>query len=170
MKYVVYGLIILLTLVLQTAGVPGVVFFGFKPEFMLLLILLAAMIMPPAEAVVFAFCAGLAQDVAVGRFITLHAGVFMLTALLEGFVIQRFYRENFIVRLCSLFIGTALAELLYLLGAASFGLSRAWTAATWWAILAVSAFNAFLGALLYRPLSKLHKRLVYYHELLKRTG
>jgi hypothetical protein len=37
MKYVVYSVLLLLTLVLQTAGVPGLVFFGFKPELMLLL-------------------------------------------------------------------------------------------------------------------------------------
>ena len=90
MKYVAYGVLILLTLVLQTAGVPGIVFFGFKPELMLMLTLLAGMIMPPAEAAVFGFFAGLAQDLIVGRFLTLHAGVFVLMALAEGFVARRF--------------------------------------------------------------------------------
>ncbi|HBG10446.1 MAG: rod shape-determining protein MreD [Limnochordia bacterium] len=170
MKYVAYGVLILLTLVLQTAGVPGIVFFGFKPELMLMLTLLAGMIMPPAEAAVFGFFAGLAQDLIVGRFLTLHAGVFVLMALAEGFVARRFYRENILVRFSSLLLGTAMGEVLYLLGAASFGLSRPWTLGTWTGILAVSVVNGFLGALVYRPLVRLNKRLVYYDELLKRTG
>jgi len=170
MRYLVYGLVLLLTLVLQTAGVPGIVFFGFKPQLLLLVSLLAAMILPPVEAVVFGFCAGLAQDLVVGRFITLHAGVFVLVALVEGLVIQRFYGENFIVRFGSLSLGTALAQVLYLLAAASFGLSRSWDLGTWWAILAVGLFNGFLGTPLYRPLARLNRRLLYYDELLKRTG
>ena len=32
MKYVVYGVLLLLTLVLADGGVPGLVFFGFKPS------------------------------------------------------------------------------------------------------------------------------------------
>ncbi|HPT83775.1 MAG TPA: rod shape-determining protein MreD [Limnochordia bacterium] len=170
MKYIVYGLVLLLALVLQTAGVPGIVFFGCKPELMLLLTLLAAMIMPPAEAVAFGFFAGLAQDLVVGRFLTLHAAVFVLMALLEWFITQRFYRENFLVRFLALMAGTALGEVLYLLGAASFGLSGPWTWAAWSAILLVSLFNGILGTILYKPLSRLYKRLIYYHELLKRTG
>ncbi|HHT43385.1 MAG TPA: rod shape-determining protein MreD [Firmicutes bacterium] len=170
MKYVVYSVLLLLTLVLQTAGVPGLVFFGFKPELMLLLSLIFAMILEPGAAAVFGFAAGLAQDLVVGRFIMLHAGVFMVVALALGYAIQRFYRENIIVRFIALFLGTGLGEVLYLLGAASFGLSMPWRSSTWLTILAVSFFNGLVGALVYRPLSKLNRHLIYLDELVKRTG
>ena len=35
----------------------------------------------------------------------LHAGVFMVVALALGYAIQRFYRENIIVRCFALFLG-----------------------------------------------------------------
>ena len=38
----------------------------------------------------------------------LHAGVFMVVALALGYAIQRFYRENIIVRFIALFLGTGL--------------------------------------------------------------
>lgn len=170
MRYVVYALVLLLALVLQTAGVPGVVFLGCKPELVLLLTLLAAMILPPAEAVVFGFFAGLAQDLIVGRFITLHAGVFVVVILAERFVTQRFYRENLVVRFLTLVLGTALAEVLYLLGAASFGLSRPWTGQLLGTLAVVSVLNGFVGALMYKPLTRLQARLIHFDERVKRTG
>lgn len=170
MRFVVCGLLLLLALVLETAGVPGIAFGGVKPELMLMLTLLAAMIMPLGEAVGVGFAAGLAQDLVVGRFITLHAGAFVLVALAVGLVVQRFYRENFLVRLCCLLFGTALGEVMYLLGAASFGLSRPWTVNLWSRIAVVSIVNAVLGTLLYRPLARLYRRLLDHDELVKRTG
>ncbi|NMB02276.1 MAG: rod shape-determining protein MreD [Firmicutes bacterium] len=170
MKYVVYWLLLMLALVLQTAGSPGILFFGFKPEILLLVTLLFAMLLDSPTGAIFGFMAGLMQDLVVGRFVTLYATCLMLMAIVVGFVTRRFYRENFIVRFFSLFLGTALTQILYLLGAASFGLSRTWTLDTWQAILMASIFNGLVGMLLFRPLAALNKRLVYLDELVKRTG
>ena len=170
MKYVAYWLLLLLALVLQTASAPGALCFAFKAELLLLVTLLFAMFLDSPTHAIFGFIAGLMQDLVVGRFITLNAGVFMLMAIVVGFVTKRFYRENFVVRFVALFFGTALGQVLYLLGAASFGIARSWTMATWQTILLASVFNGLIGMLLFRPLTALNKRLIYLDELIKRTG
>lgn len=170
MKYLAYGLVLLLALVFQTAGVPGVVLFGVKPELVLLVVLLFAMILEPQQAAVLGFAGGLFQDLLVGRFITLSAASFTLVALAVALAFQRFYGENPLVRLVALVGGTAVGELLYLFGAASFGLSRTWTWGILLPIFTASLFNGVVGLLLFRPFVKLNKRVVYLDELLKRTG
>lgn len=170
MKYVAYLLLLLLALILQTAGAPGTLGFVFTAELLLLISLLFAMLLESPAHAIFPFMAGLMQDLVIGRFITLNAGIFMFLAIIVGYVTKRFYRENFLVRFVALFVGTGVGQVLYLLGAASFGISRPWTLATWQTILLVSIFNGLVGMLLYRPLSALNKRLIYLDELVKRTG
>lgn len=170
MKYVGYGLLMILGLALQTSGSPGLMLFGFKPELMLLLTLLFAMLQNRDGGPMFGFFSGLLQDLLIGHFIGLHAGTFMLTAILVGFVTRRFYKENFLVRFFAVFGGTVVGQVLYLLGAASFGVSSSWSLGTWSTILATSVLNGLIGMILFRPLASLNKRLVYLDELLKRTG
>lgn len=170
MKYVAYCLALIVILVLQTAGAPGILFFGYKPELLLLVALLFAIILDVPTAAALGFLAGLMQDLLVGRFITLHATSFLVMAVAVGLLTKRFYRENFIVRFCALFLGTAGGQILYLLGAASFGFAKPWTLATGWGILITSIFNGLVGMLLFRPFVALNKRLLYLHELVKRTG
>ncbi len=170
MKYVGYGLILILALAVQTAGSPGLVLFGFKPELMLLITLLFAMLQEPRGAAILGFSSGLFQDLLVGRFIGLYAGTYLLMAILVGFVTKRLYKENFIVRFFAIFVGTAIGQVLYLLGAASFGLSTSWSWAIWSTVFGTSVFNGVIGVLLYRPFASINKQLLYLHELLKRTG
>ncbi|HHT89527.1 MAG: rod shape-determining protein MreD [Bacillota bacterium] len=170
MRTIGYALIMVLGLAFQTAGSPGFVLFGTKPELMLLLTLLFAMLLEPGGAACFGFFSGLLQDVLIGRFIGLYAMTYLLMAVLAAFVAKRFYKENFLVRFLIVLGGTLLGQIVYLLGAASFGSAGSWSWVTWRSILGTSALNGLLGVLLYRPLLALHKRLVYIDELLKRTG
>lgn len=170
MKYAGYGLLILLGLVLQTGGSPGLIVYGFRPELMLLLALLFAMVQEQSGGATFGFFSGLAQDVLLGHFIGLYAGTFLLVALLVGSITKRLYKENFLVRFLIVFCGTAAGQILYLLGSASFGVSSSWAFDTWSMILGTSLFNGLLGLLLLRPFSAFNKRLVYLHELFKRAG
>lgn len=169
MKHVGYGLVVILGLALQTSW-PGLVIVGFRPELLLLLTLIFAMLEEPWGAAGFGFASGLMKDLLVGKFIGLYAGTYLLMAILVGFVTKRLYRENFLVRFFAIVAGTALGQVLYLLGAASFGFSSPWSWITWSSILGTSLFNGLVGLLVYRPLVAMNKRLIYLDELLKRTG
>ncbi|NLL42287.1 MAG: rod shape-determining protein MreD [Firmicutes bacterium] len=169
MKYAGYGLMIILALALQTT-LPNLVLIGGRPEFLLLLTLIFAMFEELRGAKGLAFASGLLQDLLVGRFIGLYAGTYLLMAVLMSFVTNRLYKENFLVRFFAIFLGTALGQVLYLIGAASFGFASPWSWLTWSAILGTSLFNGLVGMFLYRPLAVVHKRLIYLDELLKRTG
>ena len=169
MKHVGYGLVVILGLALQTS-LPGLVIVGFRPELLLLLTLIFAMLEEPWGAAGFGFASGLMKDLLVGKFIGLYAGTYLLMAILVGFVTKRLYRENFLVRFFAIVAGTVLGQVLYLLGAASFGFSSPWSWITWSSILGTSLFNGLVGLLVYRPLVAMNKRLIYLDELLKRTG
>lgn len=169
MKYAGYGLIIILALALQTT-LPKLAFVGAQLEFVLLLTLIFAMFEELRGAKGFAFAGGLLQDLLVGRFIGLYAGTYLLMAVLMSFVTQRLYKENFLVRFFAIFLGTVLGQVLYLFGAASFGFSGAWSWPTWSAVLGTGLVNGLVGMFLYRPLAAVNRRLIYLHELLKRTG
>lgn len=168
MKYLGYGLLIIVGLALQTAS-PGLVVLGRQPELLLLLTLLLAMLQEPGAAV-FGFVSGLLQDILVGQFIGLYAGTYLLMAVLVGFLAKRLYKENLLVRFFAIVSGTLLGQLLYVFGAASFGSAspESWTLVS--GILGTGLFNGIVGVLLYRPFVALNQRLVYLHELLKRTG
>ena len=169
MKHVGYGLVVILGLALQTSW-PGLVIVGFRPELLLLLTLIFAMLEEPWGAAGFGFASGFMKDLLVGKFIGLYAGTYLLMAILVGFVTKRLYRENFLVRFFAIVAGTVLGQVLYLFGAASFGFSSPWSWITWSSILGTSLFNGLVGLLVYRPLVAMNKRLIYLDELLKRTG
>lgn len=169
MKYVGYGSIIIAGLALQTAS-PGLALFGLKPELMLLLTLLFAMLQEPVGAGIFGFVSGLLQDILVGQFIGLYAGTYLLMAILVGFLAGRLYKENLLVRFFAIISGTVLGQVLYLFGAASFGSSSPESWSLVFGIFGTALFNGVVGVLLYRPLVAINHRLIYLHELLKRTG
>lgn len=170
MKYLGYGLFLFLGILLQTAGSPGLLFFGFKPEIMLLLALLFGMIQPPWSGALFGFFSGLIYDLLTGRFIGLYAVTLMLAAISVGFVTKRLYKENVVVRFLAVFGGSIFGQLLYLIGIMAFGHSFPWSWLTISTVLGTSLVNAGLSLVLFRPLIALHKRLIYLDELYKRTG
>ena len=170
MRYVGYALILILGMAFQTAGSPGLILFGTRPELMLLLTLLFAMLQEPWGAAGFGFSSGLLQDLLIGRFIGLYALTYLLMATLVAFATKRLYKENFLVRFFAVFAGTACGQVLYLFGAASFGSASAWSWTIWGMVLGTSVFNGLIGVLLYRPFVAINKRLIYIDELLKRTG
>ena len=170
MKYLGYGLFLVLGILLQTAGSPGLLFFGFKPEIMLLLALLFGMIQEPGLGALLGFSSGLLHDLLTGRFIGLYAVTLMIVAILIGHVTKRLYKENFLVRFFAGLGGTIFGQLLYILGMMAFGSSGLWTWSTLTTILGTSVVNACLSLFLFKPLVAVNKRLIYLDELYKRTG
>lgn len=170
MKYLGYALVLILGLAFQTAATPSLFVLGFRPELVLLLALLFALIQGPLEGAIVGFGGGLMLDLLVGRFIGLRALTFMLSSIGIGLVAKRLYQENFLVRFLAISGWSLVAQLLYLLGTAAFGRIIVWTYPTWRAILGTSIFNGLLSVVLFRPFLALNKRLIYWDELFKRTG
>lgn len=170
MKYLGYCLLLFGGILLQTAGSPGIHLFGFKPELLLLLTLLVAMLQEPDLGASFGFFAGLMRDLLIGRFVGLSAVLFFAVAILIGFVTKRLYKEHFAVRFLTVLTGTMLGQIFYLLGTMSFGADFSWSTGVWYTIFATSFVNGFLSILIFWPLVAYHKRLIYLDELYKRTG
>jgi len=169
-KYAAYGLVFFLALILQTFGPPGLSLFGFRPELILLAALLYAMLEGPTSGGLFGFAGGLLQDLLIGRFLGLGAVTVMATAFGVGFLSRRLYKENLVVRFSTVLVATWAGQILYLLGQAAFGAAVVWDYFTWRTILATGILNGLLGLIVYGPLARLNKRIVYWDELLKRTG
>lgn len=170
MKFVGYGLILVVGLLFETAGAPGLSFFGVKPEMLSLLTMMFTMMHDPFQGAIFGFCAGLLLDLLLGRLVGLYALVLLLLAIAVGFITGQLFKENLFVRFAAILGGTALSQILYLLGMAAFGMGVSWTHVSWKAIIITSSANAVLSLALYRPLMTLDERLHYWHEILKRTG
>lgn len=170
MKYASYGLIFFLILILQTFGPPGLSFFGYRPELILLTALLFAMLEGPISGGIFGFIGGLLQDLLTGRFLGLGALTVMGAAFTIGFLSRRLYKENLMVRFSTILVGTWVGQILYLLGQAAFGLSTVWGFYTWKTILITGVLNGLLSIILFRPLERLNRQIIYWDELLKRTG
>lgn len=170
MKFLGYGLVLMVGLLFETAGAPGLSVFGIKPELMSLLTMLFTMIQGPVQGATFGFCAGLLVDVLIGRFIGLNGIVLMLLALTIGFITEQLFKENLLVRFAAVLGGTALGQVFYLLGMAAFGMDIALLSIRWQEIMVASIVNALLSLALYKPLVAFNDRLDYWHEVLKRTG
>lgn len=170
MKFVGYGLILVIGLLLETAGAPGLSLFGIKPELLSLLTILFTMIAGPWQGAIFGFCAGFSLDLLLGRFIGLNGFILVLLAFAIGFITEQLFKENLLVRFAVVLGGTALSQILYFLGMAAFGMGVSWVSAGWSGIAVTSIVNAVLSLSLYKPLLALDKRLHYWHEVLKRTG
>lgn len=170
MRYVGYGLILMIALLIETGGAPGLSLFGVRPELLSLLTMLFTMSHGSQRGAVFGFSAGLMHDLLIGRFIGLYASVLLLLGAVIGFITEQLFKDNFLVRLGTVFAGTALSQVLYFLGMAAFGRGISWLQLGWQSVLAASVLNTLLSLFLYRPMLILDKRLNYWHELLKRTG
>lgn len=157
-------------LALQSAGPPGLVLFGVQPQLVLLIALLSGMIEGPVSGAIFGFMGGLFQDLLTGRFIGLGAVATMCAALGLGLAGRRLYKENLLVRFFTILGGTLAAQLLYLLGKAAFGLAIPWSPLIWKTLLGVGLLNGLISIVLFRPLMFLNRRIIYWDELLKRTG
>src|SRR5699024_9177747 len=110
MRYFGYTLILLMGLVLQTSFTSGLVFWGFRPELVLLLALLLVLIEGPIQGALVGFMGGLMLDLLVGRFIGLRAATIMLVSIGIGLVSNRLYKENFAVRFLALSGGSLVAQ------------------------------------------------------------
>lgn len=150
MKYIILFILSLFGLVLQTTIFTKLMFFGIKPDILLIIALFYSIFYGKLEGGIVGFCLGLLEDLYLGRFIGMNALSKGLTSYLIGFIAGSAFRENLLVPIITLFVGTLFNfTIVFILGTIN-GLQ--WT----WALflskgLPLAIYNACLVPFVYIP-------------------
>ncbi|NLY11379.1 MAG: rod shape-determining protein MreD [Firmicutes bacterium] len=170
MAFIIYGAILLLTLILQTTLFPAFPFLGVYPDLIVVIVIIFAIFNGPVFGAKFGLLAGLLLDILTGQLIGLGALTKMTAGIASGFVGQRFFKENYLIAFSSVLVMSFADQLLYLIGMFIFGLSVSWTVAFTKIVVPVSIYNAIIGIIIYRRLYYFNLKIQYWDELAKRTG
>lgn len=121
---------------------------GVTPDLILLLVVLHSIFQGPFKGAAFGFALGLLEDLLLGRFIGMNALAKGLTSLLVGWFAQRTFRENILVPVFALFLGTLFNELVFIILGKVSGLHWPWT--LWlWKAFPVALYNTCLVPFIY---------------------
>ncbi|GAB6158221.1 rod shape-determining protein MreD [Desulfotomaculum varum] len=97
MRNVVFLLLILIALLLQSTIFTFFQMAGIKPDLVLMLVVFNSFLRGSREGAFLGFVAGLAEDVFSGSYIGLNALTKMLAGYLVGLAEARFYKESVII-------------------------------------------------------------------------
>ncbi|MFZ5640270.1 MAG: rod shape-determining protein MreD [Bacillota bacterium] len=106
MRFVLMGFFFVISLVLESTLFSRLVVAGVKPDLILVLVVLYAMLHGSREGAVVGFMGGIMQDLLLGRFIGLNALAKLLTGLLFGILEYKIYKESIIIAAAALIFGT----------------------------------------------------------------
>jgi len=132
---------------------PGTVFHywswgGIKPDLAMLWLIYIALHHRPVEGAVYGLATGLLVDLFFGRYIGMYTITLVVVALLISFLQQRWYRENVVLTIVLVFMGTFLGQAIIFLLAITAGLN-------WYpgeairVIIGISLYNSLLVPLTY---------------------
>ena len=170
MKIILYGLIFIIALVLQSTVFTVIPIFGAYPELVLLVVILFSLINGGVVGAKLGFAGGLLQDILFGRFIGLNAVIMMGVGFTAGVLSQRLYKENHVVPFLSVVLGTWAAQFLYLLGMMLFGFPVPLERTILLVVFGSGLYNGLRTLLMYRPFVRLNERILFWDELVKRAG
>jgi len=121
---------------------------GVKPDLLLVLVIFNCLFRGPSQGGIFGFIIGLLEDLYLGSFIGLNALTKGLTAFLAGRLLKGAFRENLLVPVIALFLGSVFnGIMLFVLGKMA-GLNWA-VDFFYWKILPVSIYNTCLVPFVY---------------------
>lgn len=150
MNGVLIVLLALLGLVLQSTLFNQLAVAGVKPDLVLILALFYSIFRGPLPGGLAGFFLGLLEDLYVGRLIGMNALAKGLTTLLSGWLAERAFRENMLVPIITLFLGSLFNQFVFLLLGKVGGLD--WPLSLWfWKGLPVAIYNACLVPFVYVP-------------------
>ncbi len=116
MRYLVLTFLPLLAILLQTTIFGAYTIKGTIPDMLLVIVIIHAFIQKPGKSTIYGFLCGLIEDLYMGRFIGINALSKGLTAYIISKLQGYLFRENLIVGIIVVFIGTILnAVCLFLL-------------------------------------------------------
>lgn len=148
MRYIILGLLYLLSLVL-----PGTLFHFWawseiKPDLVMLLTIYIALHHRLVPGMVMGFMAGLLQDFFLGRYIGMYSVTLTAVALLSGWLSARWYRENFLLTTLLVFIVTMFGQTMVAFLGLAAGLPWSF-AESLRLIFGISLYNAILVPVTY---------------------
>lgn len=106
MRYLVLLVLACFGLVFQSTTFTHLTFFGVKPDLLLIIVLFYSIFHGSIQGGIVGFCLGLLEDLYLGRFIGMNALSKGLTSYLIGLIAGGAFRENLLVPIISVFVGT----------------------------------------------------------------
>ena len=145
--------ILMLIILIFCLILPGTVFHywswgGIKPDLVMLWLIYIALHHRPFEGIVYGLVTGLVADLFLGRYIGIYTITLAAVALLISLLQQRWYRENVVLTIVLVFMGTFLGQSIIFLLAVTAGLN-------WYlgeairVIIGISLYNSLLVPLTY---------------------
>lgn len=153
--YLVMFIFAVLGLILESTLFSEFTIAGVKPDLLLLLVIFNCLFHGPFKGGIFGFLIGLLEDLYLGSFIGLNALTKGLTAFLGGWFLKGAFRENHLVPVLAIFLGTVFnGTMLFILGKL---LGLNWTFDFfYWKVLPVVIYNTCLVPFVYSA---------YYHRM-----
>lgn len=115
MRYLVLGAVIILALALQSTVFPHLSVAGVKPDLVLIVVIFFSLLNGSRAGGILGFCAGLFEDLLIGRVIGINALAKMGTGLLVGLIEKKVYRENVVVPIMVTAAGSIICQIFFLL-------------------------------------------------------
>lgn len=150
MHYAILSAALFLSLALGATLFDELTFYGVKPDLLLVIVIIYALFRGSVRGAQLGFLYGLAEDLIMGRFVGLNAASKMLVGYMIGWGERRFYKENFLVPIATVFLGTIVSHFLYALfftivsGKGQFAYFRQF-------VLPLALYNTIMGLAIYKP-------------------
>lgn len=154
MRRFVFFVMIILSIVLQSSF--NIFLFGQKPDFLLIIVLFIALLEGSVTGFKVGFIVGLVEDLVVGKYFGMSILAKMLTGFLVGLVEPKIFKENYLVPIVTLFIGTILHEIFFVLFGNMIGMNISWGESLRYWIFPLSIYHALLAPFLYVPFYKFY--------------
>ncbi len=149
MRWLLHILLPILAIFLQSTFFSSYSIKGAVPDLLLLLVIFFSLLGPRKQAPLYGFCCGLFEDLYMGRFIGLNAISKAITAFLLSHLQQNVFKENILVGMMAVFIGTVLnSGMVLLLSLFKFN-GIHWDDSLFMTIIFQTLYNALLSGPLY---------------------
>lgn len=156
MRYFLFILAILGAIVLKSSYIFSIL--GFQPDFLLFLLLFVALLEGPMVGLKTGFLIGLLEDLLIGRYFGIHILTRMLVGYLIGLAEPKIFKENYLVPVVILFVGTFIYESLFIILGKLAGLGPIPEKYMWWELTKASLFQGILAPFIYVPFYKIYIR------------
>lgn len=163
-KFFVYLLLMILTLVIQLAIPPTLVFSGVKPDLLLILLVIIALIRGRKYGSGFGFIAGSLQDLFLGGFFGIFTFIKTLIGIVVGLIERNFFKEQYIISAFVIFIATIVNETLFILLSENLLFTVNYWVVLWNLILPEALINGLIGLIIYPIIYKVDNNGGSYYE------
>jgi rod shape-determining protein MreD len=153
-RYFVFFVLIIISIVLQSSFVPFNL--GIQPDFLLILVLFIALLEGSSAGLKAGLIIGLVEDIVVGRYFGIHILTKMLVGYLIGLAEPKIFKENYLVPVATVFIGTVLYESLFIFFGNFVGIDIPWGKGMWKRLVYLAVIHGILALFIYVPFYKVY--------------